>query len=70
LDGVFYAPKMQCPKTINGLGRGKTYKLVFRAKKKAWNENCLELSMAPLQKASKASQIENTQIKDDGIKHK
>ncbi len=70
LDGVFYALELQCPKTINGLGRGKAYELVFRPKKKAWNESCLELSMAPLQKASKASQIEDTQIKDDGIKHR
>jgi hypothetical protein len=35
LDGVFYALELQCPKTINGLGRGKAYELVFRPKKKA-----------------------------------
>ncbi len=70
-DGVFYALELQCPKTINGLGKGKAYELVFQSKKEeAWNESCLELWMTPLQVASKPSQIEDTQIKDDGIKHK
>jgi hypothetical protein len=57
-------------KKINGLGIGKAYELVFQPKRKAWNDSCLELSMAQLQKASKASQIEDKQIEDDGIKHR